>query len=110
MLAKILIGLLLVAMIASLGIALYYMMVDRGQSNRTVNALAWRIGIWVVLFGFIAIGIGTGFIKPSGSLTPRTAQNESGHESGHESGYESDSEAKSDSMNVENSSSEQSAQ
>lgn len=106
MLAKILIGLLLVAMIASLGIALYYMMVDRGQSNRTVNALAWRIGIWVVLFGFIAIGIGTGFIKPSGSLTPRTAQNESGHESGHES----DSEAKSDSMNVENSSSEQSAQ
>jgi len=63
----------MVLMIGSLGFALYYMMTDRGRSDRTVNALAARVGIWVVLFAFIAIGVGTGFIKPSGSLTPRQA-------------------------------------
>jgi len=57
---------------------MYYMMTDRGKSNRTVHALAARVGIWVVLFAFIAIGVGTGFIKPSGSLTPRQkAENQS---------------------------------
>jgi len=74
--AKIFIIILMVLMIGSLGFALYYMMTDRGRSDRTVNALAARVGIWVVLFAFIAIGVGTGFIKPSGSLTPRQAADE----------------------------------
>ncbi len=34
----------------NLGAGLYYMMRDRGGSNRTLNALTWRIGLSVALF------------------------------------------------------------
>lgn len=82
MLPKIIIIILMILMIGSLGVALYFMMTDRGRSNRTVYSLAVRVGIWVVLFGFIAIGIGTGFIKPSGSLDPANRQKNNTTESG----------------------------
>ena len=56
----------LVLIIYNLGAALYYMMVDRGQSDRTVNALGRRIGLSVVLFLLVAVGMLTGIIPGHG--------------------------------------------
>jgi len=56
----------LVLIIYNLGAGLYYMMVDKGQSNRTVNSLTKRIGLSVALILLVCVGIGTGFIKPHG--------------------------------------------
>lgn len=56
----------LVLIIYNLGAGLYYMMVDKGQSDRTVNALTKRIALSIVLILLVCAGIGTGFIKPHG--------------------------------------------
>jgi small neutral amino acid transporter SnatA (MarC family) len=56
----------LVLIIYNLGAGLYYMMVDKGQSNRTVNSLTRRIALSVALILLVCAGIGTGFIKPHG--------------------------------------------
>ncbi|MDI9238622.1 twin transmembrane helix small protein [Lysobacter sp. LF1] len=50
----------------NLGAALYYMLVDRGESRRTVRALTRRIALSVLLIALVAVGIHTGFIKPHG--------------------------------------------
>ncbi|MDC0948644.1 twin transmembrane helix small protein [Gammaproteobacteria bacterium] len=65
---KIILVVFFIAMVASLGFAFYYMMNDRGSSKRTVKALSFRIGIWVVLFGFLLLSIHLGWIVPSQSL------------------------------------------
>jgi len=56
----------LVAIVYNLGAGLYYMMVDKGQTDRTVKALTWRIGLSVGLILLIILGIYTGVIKPHG--------------------------------------------
>ena len=56
----------LVVIVYNLGAGLYYMMVDKGQTNRTVKALTWRIGLSVTLILLIVLGIYTGVIKPHG--------------------------------------------
>ncbi|WP_314405057.1 DUF2909 domain-containing protein, partial [Stenotrophomonas rhizophila] len=45
---------------------LYYLLVDRGQTKRTVNALTRRIAVSVALIALVAIGIYSGWIKPHG--------------------------------------------
>ena len=39
---------------------------DKGQTNRTVNALTWRVGLSVALVIFLILGIWTGLISPHG--------------------------------------------
>lgn len=56
----------LVLIIYNLGAALYYMLTDKGQTNRTVNALTRRIGLSVLLIVLVIIGIATGVIQPHG--------------------------------------------
>ena len=56
----------LIVIVWNLGAGLYYLLVDKGQSKRTVNALTWRIGLSVLLFALVALGIFTGVIKPHG--------------------------------------------
>ena len=56
----------LVLILYNLGAGLYYMMVDKGQTNRTVKALTWRIGLSVTLILLIILGIYMGVIKPHG--------------------------------------------
>lgn len=60
--------LLIVAMLAlilwNLGAGLYYMVVDKGTTNRTVNALTKRIVLSVALIVLVIAGIGTGLIQP----------------------------------------------
>ena len=50
----------------NLGAGLYYMLVDKGATKRTVNALTKRIALSVVLILLVAAGIATGFIQPHG--------------------------------------------
>ncbi|KFL36502.1 twin transmembrane helix small protein [Arenimonas donghaensis] len=50
----------------NLGAGLYYMMVDKGRSKRTVNSLTWRIGLSVALIALVIIGIATGLVEPHG--------------------------------------------
>jgi hypothetical protein len=61
---KLLIIAVLLVIIWNLGAGLYYMMVDKGTTNRTVRALSWRIGLSVGLILLVALGIFTGVIKP----------------------------------------------
>jgi len=50
----------------NLGAGLYYMLTDKGTTNRTVNALTKRIALSVVLILLVAAGIKTGYIQPHG--------------------------------------------
>ena len=56
----------LVVIVWNLGAGLYYMMVDRGTTKRTVNALTRRVAISVVLILLIALAIYMGWITPHG--------------------------------------------
>nr|WP_026802322.1 twin transmembrane helix small protein [Arenimonas oryziterrae] len=63
---KLLIIAFLIVILWNLGAGLYYMMVDKGTTNRTVKSLSWRIGLSVGLILLVALGIYTGWIKPHG--------------------------------------------
>ena len=56
----------LLVILWNLGSALYYLLVDRGQSKRTVTALTRRIGLSVALILLVILGIWTGVIQPHG--------------------------------------------
>ncbi len=63
---KIIIVAFLIVIIYNLGAGMYYMMTDKGKTDRTVKALTWRIGLSVALILLIILGIATGVIKPHG--------------------------------------------
>ena len=63
---KVIIVAFLVLFLYNLGAGLYYMIRDKGQTNRTVNALTWRGGLSVALVIFLILGIWTGLISPHG--------------------------------------------
>ena len=50
----------------NLGAGLWYMLVDQGQTKRTVRSLTWRIGLSVALIGLVGLGIATGVVEPHG--------------------------------------------
>ncbi len=56
----------LILIIWNLGAGLYYLLVDKGQSKRTVNALTRRIGLSVALILLVALAIYMGWITPHG--------------------------------------------
>jgi len=56
----------LLLIIWNLGAGLYYLLVDKGQSKRTVNALTRRIGLSVALILLVILAIYMGWIKPHG--------------------------------------------
>jgi O-antigen/teichoic acid export membrane protein len=71
MLIKILIIVFLIAIIYSLGSALFYLVKDHGEGDRTVNRLSWRIGLSLVLFLFLWGAYQLGWIEPnSGPVRP----------------------------------------
>ena len=63
---KILIIVFLVLILYNLGAGLYYMIVDKGQSKRTVNALTWRVGLSAALIVLVLLGIWSGILTPHG--------------------------------------------
>ena len=56
----------LIVIVWNLGAGLYYLMIDRGQTKRTVNALTKRIALSVALILLVVLGIYSGWIKPHG--------------------------------------------
>ena len=72
---KIIIVLALLVIVGSLGSALYYLLMDRERSPRTVKALTWRIGLSIGLFLLLLAGFAAGLLKPHGlkpSISPST--------------------------------------
>jgi len=63
---KIVVAIAFILIIASLGSALVFLMRDKGKSNRTVKALAFRVGFSITLFVLILIAYGLGWIQPTG--------------------------------------------
>jgi len=63
---KIVVGIAFILIVASLGSALVFLMRDKGRSNRTVHALAFRVGFSVLLFVLILVANRLGWIQPTG--------------------------------------------
>jgi hypothetical protein len=63
---KILIAIAFILILGSLGSALFFLMRDKGKSNRTVNALAMRVGLSVTLFLLLLAAYKMGWIAPTG--------------------------------------------
>lgn len=59
---KIVVILFFVAIVASLGSALFFLVTDRGESKRTVKALAFRVGLSLTLFLLLMAGYYFGLI------------------------------------------------
>ncbi|WP_411833631.1 twin transmembrane helix small protein [Pseudoxanthomonas mexicana] len=53
----------LIMILWNLGAGLYYLLVDKGQSKRTVNALTRRIGLSVLLVLIIIVSAKMGWIQ-----------------------------------------------
>lgn len=66
MLPKILIVFALIMIIASLAMALVYLLKDRERSPRTVKALTARISMSLVLFFLLLLGYRAGWLHPHG--------------------------------------------
>jgi len=56
----------LILILWNLGAGLYYMLVDKGQTKRSVNSLTKRIALSVALILFVALAIWMGWITPHG--------------------------------------------
>jgi hypothetical protein len=59
---KIIVILFLVVILGSLGSALYFLLTDKGRTDRTVRALTWRIALSITLFVLLMAGYATGII------------------------------------------------
>ncbi len=66
MYTKIIVVLFLIFIIGSLFSGLYYLVKDKGTSERTVRALTVRISLSVLLFILLIIGYATGLLQPHG--------------------------------------------
>jgi succinate dehydrogenase/fumarate reductase cytochrome b subunit len=64
MVGKLIIVAFLVVILYNLGAGLYYMMVDKGTTNRTVKALTRRIALSVGLIVLVMFAIWMGWITP----------------------------------------------
>lgn len=63
-LIKAIVILLFIFIFFSLGSALYFLMHDKGDSDRIVKALTWRIGLSILLFVILFLGFAFGWIAP----------------------------------------------
>ena len=66
---RVFVAVIFLGILLSLGSALFYLMKDKGGSNRTVNALTVRIGLSVALFLLLLLANYLGWIKSTG-FTP----------------------------------------
>ncbi len=66
MLLKIIVVVILLTILFSLGSGMFFLVKDKGQTNRTVKALTFRIALSVGLFLLLLIAYAMGLIKPHG--------------------------------------------
>jgi hypothetical protein len=69
MAAKIIVVLFLLVIIGSLFSGLFYLVRDKGSSERTVRALTLRIGLSLVLFVLLMLAYATGLLQPHGLMS-----------------------------------------
>lgn len=65
---KILVAIAFILIIGSLGSALVFLMRDKGRSQRTMQALALRVGFSVLLFVLLLVANRLGWIQPTGIM------------------------------------------
>ena len=58
----------MLAIVASLGSGLFFMLKDKGESKRMVNSLTGRISLSVVLFVLLFVAWYAGLIEPHPAL------------------------------------------
>jgi hypothetical protein len=63
---KIVVAVAFLLIIGSLASALFFLMRDKGRSNRTVQALAMRVGLSITLFLLVLFSYKMGWIQPTG--------------------------------------------
>lgn len=63
---KILVAIGFILILTSLASALVFLMRDKGKSNRTVQALALRVGFSITLFILLLCAYKLGWIQPTG--------------------------------------------
>ncbi|GMV68672.1 MAG: hypothetical protein AMXMBFR76_11110 [Pseudomonadota bacterium] len=68
MLIKLLIIVAFLGIVYSLASGLYFLLNDKPGTGRTARALTWRIGLSILLFVLIMLGIASGMIQPHGLL------------------------------------------
>jgi hypothetical protein len=56
----------LCAIVLSLASGLFYLVTDKGESKKMVNALSVRVGLSVLLFLLLLLAWSQGLIKPNG--------------------------------------------
>ncbi len=64
---RILVGIVMLGIVASLGSALFHLMNDKGDSKKMVRALTVRVGLSVGLFLLLMAAWALGFIQPLGA-------------------------------------------
>jgi hypothetical protein len=67
---KLLIVACLIAIVISLGSALYHLVRDKGESHKMARALTIRVGLSVLLFVLLLIAWWQGLIEPHGIDRP----------------------------------------
>lgn len=69
---KIVIILLLLAILVSLGMGMFFLVNDKGQSRRVVTSLSFRVAMSISLFIMLFVGYWAGLIKPHGIYPAQT--------------------------------------
>ncbi|MBI4005313.1 MAG: twin transmembrane helix small protein [Gammaproteobacteria bacterium] len=69
---KMVVILLLVIIIVALSSGMFFLVRDKGQSDRTVKSLTVRIVLSIILFLLLIFGFATGLIQPHGIIPPQT--------------------------------------
>lgn len=59
---KIVVVVFILLIVASLGSALFYLLRDKGASDRTVRALTWRVAFSIALFALLMLSYHFGLI------------------------------------------------
>ena len=72
---KIIVVLLLFAVIISLTSGMFFLVHDKGDTDRTVKSLTIRISLSIALFLMLIIGYFTGMIQPHG-INPEAPETE----------------------------------
>ena len=69
---KLIILLLLALILLSLGAAMFSLVRERGESNRTAKFLTLRIALSIALFVFVGFAFFMGWIQPHGIIPPQS--------------------------------------
>ena len=67
---KLLVVFMLLAIVASLGSALFHLSRGAGDSQKMLKALTWRIGLSVLLFALLLLAYLSGWLQPHGVTAP----------------------------------------